>query len=480
MKLTKRILICLLSACMLLSCGAAAAEESDGTYEIAYFNSVLKGLLQNYKFDANGENIARAVAIAALKEHPELLESLINAAADQFDKYTDYYTPEEMQSFTSSLNEEYVGIGVSIHRVSGAVEIESVFVGGPADTAGLKAGDKIIKVGEQDVTNCTVNELVSLVRGEAGTTVQLTVARGEETITAAVTRAAVNERSVSYNVMDNGIGYMRISVFNGKTASEVAEADAFFRGKNIKKLVIDLRNNPGGDLLAVVNSLGFFVPQGKTVVSVEYKDSDKNYSMRSVGDVKTPYYQLSVLINESSASGAELFAGNIRDYKLGKLVGVTSYGKGTVQEFMRLRSTVSQPMGQIKLTVAEYVLPGGDKVNKVGIKPDYWVANHKELLKTQDMADMEFGADYGEGTSGSGVLAVKQRLNAMGYFVGEVNDQYDRELTLAVKQFQEAAGLPVNGVMDMDTQTMFANVVREVRVLVDDQLEEAVKLLKQK
>ncbi len=481
MKMIQKLAACLLAGAMLFACGAAAAEEAaDGEYAVAYYNSVLSGLLRNYKFEVDGEKIARAVAIAALKEHPELLESLIDTTADQFDKFTDYYTPEEMLDFTTSLNEEYVGIGVSIQRVSGGVEIASVFVGGPADSAGLRAGDRIIRVDNQDVTGYTVNELVAVVRGEAGTTVELTVAREQETLTVTVTREAVNEHSVNYTVMDNGIGYMRISVFNGTTPTEVAEADAFFRGKKIKKLIIDLRDNPGGDLLSVVNSLGFFVPQGKTVVTIDYKDSDRKYSMRSVGDVKTPYYQLSVLINENSASGAELFAGNIRDYKLGKLVGVTTYGKGTVQEFMRLHNTPTQPMGQIKLTVAEYILPGGDCVNKVGIKPDYWVANHKELLKTDDMADMEFGADYGEGTVGNGVLALKQRFDAMGYFVGEINDQYDRELTLAVKQFQEAAGLPVNGIMDMDTQTLFANVVREVRVLIDDQLEEAVQLLQKK
>lgn len=480
MKKIKRLAAFLLAGCLLMGCGAAAAAEVDGDYATAYYNSIFSGLLRNYKFEADGLAIARAVATAALQEHPELLESLIDATADGFDKFTDYYTPEEMLEFTTSLNEEYVGIGVSIQRASGAVEIASVFVGGPADVAGLRAGDKILKVDDRDVTDCTVNELVELVRGESGTTVQLTVGREEETLTVSVTRAAVNEHSVSYSIMDNGMGYMRISVFNGTTAGEVAEADAFFRDRKVKKLIIDLRDNPGGDLLSVVNCLGFFVPQGKTVVTIDYKDPDKKYSMRSVGDVKTPYYKLAVLINENSASGAELFAGNIRDYKLGTLVGVTSYGKGTVQEFMRLHNTPDQAMGQIKLTVAEYILPNGDCVNKVGIKPDIWVANHKELLNTDEMAEMEFGPDYGEGTVGNGVLALKQRFEAMGYFVGEVNDQYDRELTLAVKQFQEAAGLPTSGIMDMDTQTMFANVVREVRVLIDDQLEEAIGQLEKK
>ncbi|MGN1059755.1 MAG: S41 family peptidase, partial [Clostridia bacterium] len=384
----------------------------------------------------------------------------------------------ELAAFADSLHAAYVGIGISVHRVRGAVEIESVFADSPAAVAGLLAGDRILQVDGQDVTNCTVAELVNLVRGEAGTTVQLTVERNGAAINATVSRAAVNQTTVSYAALEDGLGYLYISIFNNSTPAEIQEADAFFREQGIKKLVIDLRDNPGGELIGVVGALGYFVPQGKTVVSIEYNDKSRNTSLRSVGDVKgKPYYELAVLVNGGTASAAELFAGNIRDHGLGKLVGSKTFGKGTVQEFMRLFSTESLPMGSIKVTAAEYVLPGGDKVNGVGIRPDYWVSNRTILLNTEDMEPMEFGPDFKEGDTGTAILALKQRFDALGYYVGEVDDQYDRELTLAVRELQAQAGLPVTGVMDMDTQTLFSNVVGEARVLCDDQFDRAVELL---
>ncbi len=479
MKTRKKIAASLLALLMIFSYQCAWAETDEFHFQTLYYKTVLDGLLQNYRFEADTAAIAKAVAEVALRKNPELLEELINVTADQFDAHTDYYTPEEVKAFTQSLNAEYVGIGISVIKVQGAVEVESVFVDGPAAAAGIKAGDRFLKINGQDVTNCAVDDLVPLVRGEAGSVVELLMERDGKALEFKVQRAAVRQNSVSYQKLEKGLGYLYISVFNNSTAGEVKEADAFFRANGIKKLVIDLRDNPGGDLLSVVNTLGFFVPQGKTVVRVEYNDQNRNYSLRSVGDVKKHSgYKLAVLVNGGSASAAELFAGNIRDYKLGKLIGSSTFGKGTVQEFVGLLNTEDLKMGQIKLTTAEYVLPGGEKIHGVGLKPDYWQANRTISLNTDDMEPMEFGYAFREGDSGKGILALKQRFDALGYYVGEVNEQFDRELTISVKQFQEKCNLPVTGIMDMDTETLFASVVSEAQVLVDDQLARGIEYLK--
>jgi len=476
MKKIYKQLVCLLMAMMLL-CSVSVFAEGDSTYESFYYDTVLEGMLQTYPFEAETEEIARAIAKIALDKHPELLEEFINATADQFDDHTDYFTPAELDDFTGQINAEYVGIGVSVVRVEGGVAIESIFADSPAAKAGLLAGDIFLQVDGQDVADLSVTELAQLIRGISGTTVHLTMKRQEQIFDITVMRRAVQQNTVSYTVLSEDIGYVSISIFNSNTPAELKVADTHFRELGIRNLIVDLRDNPGGELLGVVGALGYFVPRGKTLVTIEYNIPGRTTSLRSVGDVVgQPYYKPVVLINGGTASAAELFAGNIRDHGIGTLVGTTSYGKGTVQEFMDLRNS-GLPLGAIKITAAEYVLPGGDKVNGVGIHPDYREVNRKTLLDTSDMEPMIYCALYREGDTGPGVLALKQRFDAMGYFVGQVNDQYDRELTLAVRQIQQQGGLTVTGEMDIDTQTLFSNMVLKTRVLWDDQFDKAYELL---
>ncbi len=477
MKRTKRLIACFLTAFMLLGSQGVWAEEI-ASYEAFYYETVFRNLMMHYKFEADTETMALEIAKAALNKNPDLLEELINITADNFDKYTDYMTNEELTSFTTSLNGSYVGIGVTITRISGGIEIESVFTGSPAEKAGLKAGDRFLFVNGQDVRNFFVAELQELILGKEGTAVELTVERNGQAMDFTVIRGAVQQSSISYAALENGLGYLKISVFNGNTASEVKQADEFFRGKRIRKLIIDLRDNPGGDLISVVSCLGFFVPQGKTVVKLEYNIPTRNVSYRSVGDIKkNSGYKLAVLVNENSASGAELFAGNIRDYKLGKLIGERTFGKGTMQEMVGLGDTDKVKMGKIKLTTAEFLLPSGEKINKVGVLPDIVVSNRIVPLNTEEMEPMEFGYNFKQGDSGKGILALKQRLLALKMFSGEMNETFDADLTVAVREFQKTAGLPVNGVMDMDTETLLSNVISQAEVLMDCQFDRAVEYL---
>jgi len=474
---SKKVLSLCLSLLLVFGSVSAFAEAQQAD-AAAYFDAVLSGLFANYQFEADKEQILRAVAAKALTEHPEMLEDLIDTAADNFDPHTDYFTPDELDGFVQSMEPEYVGIGVTVKRMQGAVGVEAVIKGGPAELFGIQAGDLFLQVNGQDVTGCTVDDLTALVKGPEGTKVELVLKRGEQEISVSVPRAVVQSGSVYYRVLEDNIGYVSISVFNSMTPSGMAEADAFFREKGIKKLVVDLRDNPGGGLISVVETLGFFVPQGKTVVTTEYKNSSYPHPLRSVGDLKAPYYELAVLINGGSASGSELFAGNVRDYKLGTLIGQTTHGKGTVQEFMGLLSTEERPMGKIKLTMGEYVLPGGEKVHGKGINPDIKVTNKKKDINTEEMEAFQFADAYQEGDKGSGVLAIKQRLDVLGYYTGEMDDVYDRELTLAVKSFQQRTGMPATGVMDIETQIFFNNILQEVRIEVDRQLDKAIEVLK--
>lgn len=476
-KLTARVLALCLVIC--LTFGGTVFAQGEESFEALYFDTILSALYDNYQFEVDSEGILRAIAEKALSEHPEMLEELINAAADQFDPYTDYLTAGEMTAFSQSLSQEYVGIGVIVHRVTGAVGVESVIKNSPAFEAGLESGDRFLEVDGKDVRDASIDELTALVKGPEGTTVNLLIDRNGEMIHVTVTRAAVQASSVEYKELAEGIGYLSILTFNENTPKDVKEADTFFRSKRIKKLVVDLRDNPGGSLISVVETLGFFVPAGKTVVTTEYKSRpDRPHSLRSVGGLKRPYYKLAVLVNKNTASASEIFAGNIRDYKLGTLIGETTFGKGTVQEFMNLLSLDEHEMGSIKLTVAEYVLPNGEKIHGKGIEPDILVKNKKVRIDESEFAPFEYQGVYQEGDSGAGVLAIKQRFNLLGYYVGEIDENYDKELALSVKSYQKAAGLPVTGAMDIEMQIHFTNLLSEVRLLVDSQLDSAVAHLK--
>ncbi len=474
----KQLIALLLALLCLFSATSVFAEEK--SLEAMYFDMVFSTLEKHYKFDIDKSGIITDMAERALSENPELLEDFIAIAADHLDQHSAYFTREDYATFEALVNPEYVGIGITVRRMIGSVGIVSVISGSTADMAGLKAGDRIVAVDDVDVTDYALDELTPLIKGEPGTTVLLRVKRDDRIMVFSVLRAAVASPAASYQDLGEGIGYLEISSFNDTTVPVVQAADTYFKENNIKRLIIDLRDNPGGEVLSIIGSLSVFVPRGKTVVKIEYADESRNTSLRSVGTVTTPYYKnIVVLINKNTASAAELFAGNIRDHELGTIVGVTSFGKGTVQETLAMPPLPDKEMGALKLTTAEYFLPSGAPVNKVGIKPDHRVVNRVVRFPDEDFEPMQGIRDYQEGDVHNGVLAIKQRFSAIGYFVGEMDETYDRELTITVRQFQKAMELPVTGKMDYETQKAFATYLDELKVTIDEQFDKALELVKQ-
>ncbi len=479
MKHIKKILALLIVFVMLVPVGIVSAEN-DGTFEKWYYSSVFETIKHNYPFEMDNEAIARAIAETVLEQHPELLEDVIAATVDQLDEHSTYMSPEASEEFDNFIGSEYVGIGVVVERGKGAVLVTGVITDSPAQRAGLLPGDRFIKVGDTDVTEYTVNQLSALVRGPEGSTVTLTMERNGYQFTVNVERAQVRQETVTHKMMAKGVGYMNISMFSTNTPNEIGVVDQIFKRNKVKKLIIDLRDNPGGELVSVVTSLGYFVPRGENVIEIYYGNEDRNRALRSVGDVtdRCYYNKVIVLVNENTASAAELFAGNIQHYGIGKVLGTTTYGKGTVQEFIPLVQNETHNLGTLKFTTAEYKLPGNIAVNGVGITPDYPVANRRVRLDTSDMEDMVYCSGYAEGNTGTGVLAIKQRLDALGYYVGDVDEVFDGELTRAVKQLQTALGLPATGIINMELQGTISNIVREARIEMDDQFDKAYELIK--
>lgn len=282
------------------------------------------------------------------------------------DPYSEYYTAEETTELQESISGEYSGVGavMSQNYETGIITIIQVYDDSPAEEAGLKADDILYKVGEEEVTGIDLSEVVTWIKGEEGTQVELTVLRGEkaEEITMTATRRKIEAQTVSYEMKENNIGYIDVMEFDAVTADQYKKALDDLEAQGMEGLIVDLRSNPGGSLDIVVKMLDMMLPEGD-IVSVHTKAGKQQvYTSDEENKFTKP---LVVLMNGYSASASEIFAGGIQDHGVGQIVGTQSYGKGVVQQLFDLQDGSS-----MKLTMAEYHTAGGRSINGVGITPD--------------------------------------------------------------------------------------------------------------
>lgn len=281
------------------------------------------------------------------------------------DPYAKYYTAEEYEAYLSSINGEYFGVGLLVSQPDeiGAQVLE-VYEGNPADKAGVQAGDIITAVDGVATANLSLEEIRSMLDAQTGEPVELTLLRGGESLAISVTGDTVNIKRVKGSLYNERTGYIKIDMFTGDCASEFDEALKTLKSRNMRSLVIDLRNNPGGSLDDVVKICDLLLSKGQTIVSVGEADGADNEVYTATGHgVGVP---LAVLVNEHSASASEILAGAIKDNEAGVIVGTQTYGKGVVQTTMR----VEKSGGWLKLTTAAYFTPSGENIHGVGVAPD--------------------------------------------------------------------------------------------------------------
>lgn len=282
------------------------------------------------------------------------------------DPYSVYYDKKETDEMTEELSGKFGGIGalMSQDKDTGAITFLQVYDDSPADKAGIRDGDTLYKVEGEEVTGQDLSDVVSRVKGEKGTKVSLTVLRSDtgETEDLTVTRDTVQVQTVSYEMKENGIGYIQITEFDSVTCDQFKEALADLEKQGMEKLIVDLRNNPGGNLETVCDILDLILPKGLIVYTKDKSGKKEEYKSDEKHQLDMP---LAVLINGQSASASEIFAGAVQDYGIGQIVGTQSYGKGVVQSIFDLQDGTS-----VKLTVAEYFTPKGRNINGKGITPD--------------------------------------------------------------------------------------------------------------
>lgn len=282
------------------------------------------------------------------------------------DPYSEYYTPEEFQAIMEQTEGIYFGIGayISTNTDTGLTMISGLIPNTPAAESGLLPGDQIYKVDGEDVTGLTSEKVVMRIKGEENTEVTLTIIReGEaDTLDFVITRKKIESPTITYEQYEDGIAYISIMEFDEITLTQFEEALAKAKEADMKGLVLDLRDNPGGNLDTVNEIARLLLPKGLIVYTEDKYGERVEYKCDGKNEIQVP---LVVLVNGNSASASEILAGAIKDYKKGTILGTTTYGKGIVQKIMGLEDGSA-----VKITVSSYFTPNGINIHKIGVEPD--------------------------------------------------------------------------------------------------------------
>ncbi|WP_224768269.1 MULTISPECIES: S41 family peptidase [Bacillaceae] len=382
------------------------------------------------------------------------------------DPYSTYMDQDEAKGFNENISSSFEGIGAEVQESDGKIMIVSPIKGSPAEKAGLKPKDKILKVDDKSVEGMTVNEAVMLIRGEKGSKVQLVIERdGVGELDFNLTRDTIPLETV-YTEVENGIGKVQITKFSETTGKELADALNELNKKEVKGLVLDLRQNPGGLLDQAIAMSDIFVPKGKTIMQIENKDGSKEVQ-KSQNDsaVNVPVV---VVVDNGTASAAEIMAGALNQSAGIPIVGEKTFGKGTIQTAKSFEDGSS-----IKYTIAKWLTPDGSWIHKKGIEPQHKASlpayanlpylNPEKTLKQED--------------SSAEVKVAQQMLKALGYTNIKTDGFFDESTKKAVTEFQTKNNIEPTGTISGDTTIKMLELLQAQLKENDTQMDEAIKVL---
>ncbi len=317
-------------------------------------------------------------------DQSEMIDSAINGALQSLDPYSAYMNPEIFESMETDTKGEFGGLGIEIGMEAGVVKVISPIDGTPADKAGIKAGDYIVKINGVQVQGKTLMEAVKLMRGPVGSKINVTIRRKGErkALEKVIVREIIQVQSVEANVIKKNIGYLRLKAFNSNSSRQLVEEINKLEVKNKPVgYILDLRNNPGGLLTQAINVTDFFLDDGEIVSTKGRRFMENRRFFAKKGD-KVKGKPLIVLINGGSASASEIVAGALRDHKRAIILGENTYGKGSVQSIIPLSDG-----GGIRITVSKYYLPSGKSISEVGVSPDIFVEEEGKDFKLNSPSD---------------------------------------------------------------------------------------------
>ena len=339
----------------------AFPENSDELYQkIDLFSEVLEKIKKDYVDDV---------------DQAEVMDAAINGVLQSLDPYSAYMNQEMFDNMETETKGAFGGLGIEVGMEAGVVKVISPIDDTPASRAGVKAGDYIVRIDDTQVQGKTLMEAVNLMRGPVGTPIEITIRRRgkKKAIVLKIVREIIQVKSVTAKVIDNNIGYFRLTSFNENSGQQLKnKIDKINAENEINQYILDLRNNPGGLLSQAVKISDYFLNDGE-IVSTRGRSKRENRKWFAKKGDQIDGKPLIVLINYGSASASEIVAGALKDHKRAILIGENSYGKGSVQSIIPLKNK-----GAIRLTVSKYYLPSGKSISEVGVIPDFEVEEENE------------------------------------------------------------------------------------------------------
>ncbi len=468
-KIYSLMLVLILAFSVLIPVNATEEAQIDGFKLVNYISLYAE---QVYKFGITSVQMKNRALEYMLKNNDTNIDNVIKAMFKGMDDYSTYFTKEEFAAFSDTVNASLCGIGVSCVMGKNGAEVLEVIAHSPAEKAGIKKYDTLVSADGVSLSGLTLNQAVTYIKGDAGTLVKIGVSRyGEsETIYFDIVRAYVEISPVTWKKIDDETAYLRIDTLTLNSDVFVREALSEIDKMGITKIILDLRDNSGGYLEATVNICDMLLPEG-VVGYVDYKDPEKLETFYSKN--KNPKYRLAVLINGNTASGAEFLSGGIQDTKVGVLFGEQSFGKGTVQNTIPLSNG-----GAIKITTAKYFTAGKQDVAKNHINPDFPVENSYKKINEENFEAINFDEEITIGSKGKSVLAIEQRLSALGY-MEEADEEFTEETMDAVRTFKAANNMGSDPVVNFDFIAFINNLeYDEIYYTVDRQFDAAYNYLK--
>jgi len=363
----KKFIITLLFLSQFFFIYSASSNEDNIYKKIDLFGEVLKKINEDYVDEV---------------DQSKSMDSAINGLLQSLDPYSAYMSPESFKEMQTETSGEFGGLGIEVGMEAGVVKVISPIDDTPASRAGIKAGDYIVKINNIQVQGKSLTEAVDLMRGPIGSSIELTIRRKgvKKAITIKVFREIIEIRSVKSDLLENNIGYIRLTSFNENSSNQIEKKiKELENNKNINSYILDLRNNPGGLLAQAIKISDLFLDNGEIVSTKSRKVSENRKWFATKGDL-TNGKIIIVLINYGSASASEIVAGALKDHKRAIILGENSYGKGSVQSIIPLKNK-----GAIRLTVAKYYLPSGKSISDVGVSPDIVVDEKTDdfIIKTK-------------------------------------------------------------------------------------------------
>tara|TARA_B110000046_G_scaffold143721_1_gene150706 strand:- start:99 stop:1226 length:1128 start_codon:yes stop_codon:yes gene_type:complete len=361
----KKYFFCLIISLFLF--GKCFSDNSDIYKKIDLFGEVLEKINKEYVDEI---------------DQSKSMDSAINGLLQSLDPYSAYMSPESFNKMQTETSGEFGGLGIEVGMEAGVVKVISPIDNTPASRAGLKAGDYIVKIEDVQVQGKSLTDAVELMRGPVGSSIKITVRRRNEkkALIFNITREIIEVQSVKFDLLDNNIGYIRLTSFNENSGEQIKE-NINKLNKNVKGYILDLRNNPGGLLSQAIKISDFFLEDGEIVSTKSRKVSENRRWFAKKGDL-IDGKALIVLINYGSASASEIVAGALKDHKRAIILGENSYGKGSVQSIIPLKNR-----GAVRLTIAKYYLPSGKSISEVGVTPDIEIVEGSDDFKFNSKTD---------------------------------------------------------------------------------------------